>query len=182
MSKVALPGCVVFAALFCWGAASNPPVRLAISAEKRSVLVGESIPVTVELRDAYNIAASAARIYKVTVEMRSGATVAQTMTADISPPESWTRVVFPARREGIWMIKALNPQLREDSTYVRVRRSVALVASPRELFVPHGGAPRSPSTPHTKSRPRRRPREAHWRSISTIPTRAGKSSPMDGTR
>ena len=130
MSRVILPGCVVFAAISCWGAASNPPVRLAISAEKQSVLVGESFAVTVELRDAYNMAARATRIYKVAVEMRSGATVAQTMTAAISPPDARTRVVFTARREGVWMIKALNYELREDSTYVRVRRGVALRRQP----------------------------------------------------
>jgi hypothetical protein len=109
-----------------WALGSNPPVRLAVFAEKRVVLVGESFGVTIELHDAFNMATRSAQHYKVTVEMRSGHDIVQTMMADISPPESRTRVVLTARREGVWMIKALNPQLREDATYVRVRSSAAL--------------------------------------------------------
>jgi hypothetical protein len=122
-------------AFSCWGFGSNPPVRLAIFAEKKVVLVGESFAVTVELRDAYNMAARGAQNYRVTVEMRSGNDIAQTIIAYISPSESGARVVLTARRQGVWMIKALNPQLREDATYVRVRSGTALHHQPSHVGI-----------------------------------------------
>jgi len=126
MARIAFRVSAFLAAVCFWAAPANPPVRLAIQAEKQTVLVGQSIVVTVELRDAYNAVAKAPHAYRIRVEVRSGNSVEQTTTAEISPPAFRTRVTLAARREGVWMIKAINPELREDSTYVRVRRGTAV--------------------------------------------------------
>jgi hypothetical protein len=119
--------CGIAASLFwavCAGQTTNPPVRLAIVLENKTVTPGESFPVTVELRDAYNLKSQARKPYSILLELRAEGQKPVQTTVQIEPGKGEVkyRLVIPG--EGVWMIKALHPELREDAVYVRARKAV----------------------------------------------------------
>jgi hypothetical protein len=151
-----------FSRLSCWERLK--PAGSSRNFAENGCAVGESTG-PVELRDAYNLQRVRPHLQS---PWKCDAAVAQTMTADTprSPGPAWC----PRARED------LDDQGTEPNcggpTYVRVRRGITF-ASPADLFVPHGGAP---DPPRRIRRAGPAAGLAGPRSISTIPTRAEKSS------
>ena len=108
----------------CSAQSGDPPVRLAIVLESKVVVPGLSFPVTVELRDAYNLKSQARKAYSVVLELCAEGQKPVQRIVQIAKGKSNvpTNLVIPV--EGLWMIKALHPELREDAAYVRARKNV----------------------------------------------------------
>jgi hypothetical protein len=118
-----------------WGQKPNPPVRIALRPDKPTASVGEQVNVTLELRDAYNLAAFAPKDYLINLEMWSNDKVVGRQSVLIPRGRSSVRTPVLFRDPGIVLLKATNPELREDAAWVRVRsggsrRAARLLLSP----------------------------------------------------
>jgi hypothetical protein len=97
-----------------------PPVRLAVGADRKSIQLGESTNVRIDLRDAYNQSAAARKNYAIRLDLLLGNTPSGTQTVVIPTGQSSAVTAVKPPRAGIVLLKASYPELREDSIYIQV--------------------------------------------------------------
>jgi hypothetical protein len=94
---------------------------LAVDADAKSIQIGQTVTVTINLRDAYNNKATAQKDYAVTVQVSQGNTPSSQQTVLIRPGQNSVLAHVKPPQPGIFLVKASHPELREDAVYIQVR-------------------------------------------------------------
>lgn len=102
-------------------ARGNPPVRLVVLVDNPTISVGESANITVQLKDVGNQITRARKDYWIYVEVRDQKSPLWSRSVPIKAGSDSQRLAIPFDRVGVFMIKGVNPELREGAIFVNVK-------------------------------------------------------------